>query len=434
MANRIIERGLRVRILTGFSLVILLTVAIAAWSIYHISMLSTSSEHLFVENYRTISYMHQMELALADMQLNAHPPLSARSRGDNGWAAEDAIIRKNLALEFNNITEPGELQAARNIVRDYNAYLARPSAALAEAVRADCEGVLAMNERAMFSHSEAFSNEGAFAQSSTIAITLLLLGAAIFLAVAVSRRSLAEFQELDRAKSNFVATAAHELKTPIAAIKTTSVLLEDGIAGPLSDKQREMAASIQMESNRVLNLVRELLDLAKLEAGTLELHRMPVDVETLLESAILPISMRAEEAGIAIDAAVASDVSEVDVDPNKMAWAVTNLLSNAVRYSKRGGAVDVKATVIDGATSAAAREVWISITDHGKGIAEKDIERIFDKFVQVEEGAMGFGSGSGLGLSIAREIVLAHRGRIWATSTVGQGTTFTIALPIPNKL
>ncbi len=422
MANRIIERGLRIRILTGFSIVILLTVVIAGWSIYHISTLSTSSEHLFIENYRTIHYMHKMELALADMQIN--PTTSV---------TDDKIFRQNLALEYNNITEHGELAGTQKIDRDYRAFLQNHSSALAEQVRADCETVLEINERAMFAHSEAFTAEGEFARNSTIVISVLLLGAAVFLAIAVSRRSLAEFQELDRAKSNFVATAAHELKNPLAAIKTTSALLKDGIGGPLTDKQREMALSIHTESNRVLNMVRELLDLAKLEAGTLELHSAPVDVETLLESAMLPMALRAEERGVLIDIAVAPDVPEVTVDANKMAWAVTNVLSNAIRYSKRGGTVDIKASVIEGASSHAPREVWISVTDRGKGIAEKDLGRIFEKFVQIEESSMGTGSGTGLGLAIAREIALAHGARIWATSTLGQGSTFTIALPLTER-
>ncbi|HZK75524.1 MAG TPA: HAMP domain-containing sensor histidine kinase [Candidatus Kapabacteria bacterium] len=420
MANRIIERGLRIRILTGFSLVILLTLFIAGWSYYHISTLGTAAEHLFIENYRSIGYMHRMELAIANIE-----------ESDPGaFASNDAIFRQNLALEFKNITEPGELEASEALDREYAEYIAAPSSALANRVRMDCEAILGMNERAMFARSEAVKAQADFARYSTVAVTLLLVVVAVFLAIAVSRRSLAEFQELDRAKSNFVATAAHELKNPLAAIKTTSAMLKDGIAGPLTEKQKELASTIHTESNRLLDLVRELLDLAKLETGTLELHPTPVDVETLIESAMMPIALRADKAGIAIDAAVAGDVPELEVDPNKMAWAITNLLSNAVRYSRRGGAVEVKASVIEGATAAVSREVWISVTDRGKGIAEKDLGRIFDTFVQIEDSAMGIGSGTGLGLSIAREIVLAHGGRIWATSTVGHGSTFTIALPI----
>src|SRR5580704_6296048 len=127
MANRIIERGLRIRILTGFSLVIFLTILIAGWSYYHISTLGTAAEHLFIENYRTISYMHQMELAIADMQIG----------GSQTIAADDAIVRKNLALEYANITEAGELEGTRTIDRDYQAYQKAPSNELAEKVRQD---------------------------------------------------------------------------------------------------------------------------------------------------------------------------------------------------------------------------------------------------------------------------------------------------------
>jgi NtrC-family two-component system sensor histidine kinase KinB len=278
----------------------------------------------------------------------------------------------------------------------------------------------------MFAHSEVFRAQGDFARSSTIGITVLLVGAAIFLAVAVSRRSLAEFQELDRAKSNFVATAAHELKNPLSAIKTSSALLADGIAGPLTAKQSEMAHTINRESGRLLALVRELLDLTKLETGTLVLNRISIDVETLLESAVMTVEMRAEEKGVNIDMAVMRDVPDVLVDPNKMSWAISNILSNAVRYSPRGGHITASASVIES-------EVWISVTDRGRGIAEADLARIFDKFVQVEESSMGGGTGTGLGLAIAREIVEVHGGRIWATSTLSEGSTFTIALPLKQN-
>ena len=437
MANRIIERGLRVRILTGFTLVIVLTLLIAGWSYYHISTLGTAAEHLFVENYRSIQYAHVMETALAQMDAELSPSFSQRASA-RGY---DSIFRRELALEYANITESGELAATQKLERDFLEYQTARVAvfndpatvnlaqlrSLSKIVQSDCEAILSMNEQTIFSRSEAFKAQGHFARNSTLAITVILVGVAILLAVAVSRRSLAEFQELDRAKSNFVATAAHELKNPLSSIKTTSGVLADGIAGPLTEKQHELVTVVRRESNRLLNLVRELLDLARLETGTLQLYKIRLDVETLIESAVLPITMRAEEAGVKIDIAVMKNVPEILVDPNKMAWGISNVISNAVRYSPRDSAVTVTANVNE-------NEIWISVTDSGKGIKESDLARIFDKFVQVEEGAMGGGSGSGLGLSIAREIVQAHGGRIWATSTLGRGSTFTIALPIKNKV
>ena len=429
MANRIIERGLRVRILTGFTLVIALTLLIAGWSYYHISTLGKAAEHLFLANYRSIGYMHQMELSLLGVE-----SASDATAANTVQQSADENFRKLLALEYANIAEPGELAATKTIERDFNTLLRVREGRSASEIHAasqrdqqDCETVLRMNEHAMLSRAEAVKAQAHFARISSLGITVLLVGISIFLAVAVSRRSLAEFQELDRAKSNFVATAAHELKNPLSSIKTTSGILAEGIVGPLTEKQSDLVSNIRRESNRLLNLVRELLDLAKLETGTLQLQRTTVDVETLIESATLPISLRAEQAGVTIDTAVMRNVPDVNVDPNKMAWAITNLLANAVRYSPRGGSVAVNASVNED-------QVWISVTDTGKGIAEHNLSRIFDKFVQVEEGAMGMGSGTGLGLSIAREITLAHGGRIWATSTMGQGSTFTIALPLNAKV
>jgi signal transduction histidine kinase len=430
MANRIIERGLRVRILTGFSLVILLTLLIAGWSYYSITSLGRVAENVFIANYRSIQYAHTMEQA-ADVLLRSAP-------GTIAFQNADGVFHKALEMEFHNITETGELETARAIDAAYKTfYVALLSGSSGEISSSESgviravERMLTLNERAMFARSDAMIEKANIARTSTLVITGLLVSIAILLAVAVSRRSLAEFQELDRAKSNFVATAAHELKNPLSSIKTTSTLLRDGLAGPVSGQQAELLTNIQSESNRLLSLVRELLDLAKFETGSLELHRSSVDVETLIESAVLPIAMRADQARVSIDIAVMPDVPKLAVDPNKMAWAVTNLLSNAIRYSPRGASIDVRASVIE-------REVWLSVTDHGKGIAEKNLGRIFDKFAQVEEGAMGIGSGSGLGLAIAREIVQAHGGRIWATSTVrdgsstDHGSTFTIALPL-NK-
>ncbi|MDP4199888.1 MAG: ATP-binding protein [Bacteroidota bacterium] len=422
MANRILERGLRIRILTGFSLVIFLTLLIAGWSYYSITSLGRVAENVFIANYRSIQYAHRMEHAV-DALLDSRP-------GSAAIRSTDAAFHEALDLEFHNITERGELEAARTIEASYKEfYTALISGgtsnltAMSSEVMAAIERMLRLNERAMFARSDAMIEKANIARTSTLVITGLLVSIAILLAVAVSRRSLAEFQELDRAKSNFVATAAHELKNPLSAIKTTSALLRDGIAGPISEKQAELVTSIQTESNRLLSLVGELLDLAKLETGTLELQRSVVDADTLIESAIMPIAMHADRANVGIDIVVMPDVPELSVDPNKMAWAITNLLSNAIQYSPRGASVEIRASAIE-------REVWLSVTDHGKGIPEKDIERIFEKFAQVEAGAMGAGSGSGLGLAIAREIVQAHGGRIWATSSLGQGSTFTIALPL----
>lgn len=420
MTQTVIEKALRVRILTGFSAIILLTLLIAAWSYYHISLLGASAEHLFIANYRSIQYANAMEQSIERQ----------REAGDHSSGQlERNRFAGNIALEYKNITEDGELALTHAIDSCYDRFLSATDGparnAEAEILIDKIDALAKLNEHAMFARSEAVKQDATFAKLSTLGITGLLVGIAILLAVAVSRRSLAEFRELDRAKSNFVATAAHELKNPLSSIKTTTGLLLDGIGGPVSTVQSDLLGNVRTESERLLTLVRELLDLARLETGTLKLNLQPIDVYSLIESATVPVLMQAERAGVDIDILVAQQTPEISVDPNKIGWAITNLLLNAIRYSPRDSQVLVTASPID-------NEVWIAVTDMGAGLSQQDTERIFEKFVQVADSAMGGGVGSGLGLSIAREVVMAHKGRIWADSTPGKGATFTIAIPINN--
>lgn len=422
MARTVLERALRVRILTGFSLIIILTLVIAAWSYYHITTLGSAAENLFAANYRSIQYAHSMEQTIGALEKRAVMQPGVLHQ-------QDSVFRAVLSLEYHNITEPGELAIAKRVEQLYADYLRTLAtkgeaerAAAATAVVASIQSMLHLNEEAMFTRSEIVKGKANFARISTLGITALLVGIAILLAVAVSRRSLAEFRELDLAKSNFVATAAHELKNPLSSIKTSSAMLLDGVVGKLEGQQVEVVSNIRQESDRLLDLVRELLDLARLETGTLKLHQQRIDLSTLIESAVTPVAMQAEQKQIEIDIAVHEQVPELYIDPNKLSWAITNLLSNAIKYSPRSAVVTVTASRIE-------HEVWISVTDHGKGIDAAHLPRIFQKFVQVEDGVMGVGAGSGLGLSIAKELTEAHGGRIWATSALGKGSTFTIALP-----
>jgi signal transduction histidine kinase len=431
-SDRSPEHGLQVTMLTGFGLVIMLTLLIAGWSYYHITMLGHSAEHLFVENYRSIEYARVMDSSASAIQSHA----IAHDLSKETLQTLGDKIDHSISLEFANITEPGEAEAAKKLQHTYARFFDTISAhqnewtesehAAMDSLLIRIELVRSINEHAMFHRADAAQSSAEFARYSTLAITLALVFVAILLALGVSRRSLAELRELDRAKSNFVATAAHELRNPLSSIKTSTSMLVDGMAGPVTTKQVDMLTNIKSESERLLALVRELLDLARLEAGTLQLRLDAIDPHSLVESAVLPMMLQAEHAQIHVDLHVPTTLPKVSVDPNKISWAITNLFANAIRYSPKGGTITITGSEID-------NEVWIAVRDEGKGIAPPDLERIFGKFVQVEDATMGGGSGSGLGLSIAREIVHAHKGRIWADSTVGQGTTFTIALPLKYK-
>ncbi|HYM20508.1 MAG TPA: HAMP domain-containing sensor histidine kinase [Candidatus Kapabacteria bacterium] len=427
------ERGIRLTILTGFALVIMLSLFIAAWSFYHITSLGNSAENLFLANYRSIQYVHSMEGVLDSYK----DMLVGVTQSQTQVTSLNKAFRDNLSLEFHNITEIGESETAHDVEKSYNIlyaaltqWIINPSLfpnkedilGDLEAVKLNCESLLLVNEKAMFQRADTAKDDAAFARTSTLLIICLLIGASIILAFSVSRRSLAEFRQLDRAKSNFVSTAAHELKNPLSSIKTSAGLLLDMIPGEINSKQESLLSNIKQESERLLGTVKDLLDLAKLEAGSLQIIKTPTSISTFVESSLLPVIHQADKAGIHIDVQIAPNISEINIDANKLSWALTNLVSNAIRYSPQGGQVLVSANEID-------HEIWVSVKDEGKGIPPKDLENIFEKFVQVEEGAFGGGIGTGLGLSIAKEIVQLHKGKIWADSELGKGSIFTFTIP-----
>ena len=427
------EHGIRLTILTGFALVIFLSLLIAGWSYYHITALGNAAENLFMANYRSIQYVHSMEGALdsyKDMLITNAPNRTEITTLDKSF-------RDNLALEFHNITETGESDAAHSVEKSYDIlygklaqWLVSPSGSPAKenilqdlaSVQSRCEALLLLNERAMFARADATKGDARFARTSTMIIIFLLIGASIVLALGVSRRSLAEFRQLDKAKSNFVSTAAHELKNPLSSIKTSAGLLLDKIPGDINAKQQSLLSNIKQESERLLGTVKDLLDIAKLEAGSLQLIKTPTSVTTLIESSLLPVIHQADKAGVHIDIQTSNNLRAVIIDANKLSWALTNLISNAIRYSPRNGQVLISANEID-------NEIWVSVKDQGKGIPSEELERIFEKFVQVEEPVFGGGIGTGLGLSIAKEIVQLHKGRIWADSEIGKGSVFTFTIP-----
>jgi len=426
------ERGIRLTILTGFGLVIMLSLFIAGWTYYHITSLGNAAENLFIANYRSIQYVHAMEGTLdsyKDMLISGIPDQAE-------IVSQDKRFRSNLTLEFHNITEVGESETAHAVEKSYSIlygslkqWISSPSELSKESilsgletVKSQCETLLLLNEKAMFMRADAAKGDAQFARTSSLIIICLLIGASIILAFGVSRRSLAEFRQLDRAKSNFVSTAAHELKNPLSSIKTSAGLLLDKIPGEITSKQELLLTNIKKESERLLGTVKDLLDLAKLETGNLQLVKAPTSVSTFIESSLFPVMLQADKVGVHIDLQIAQNVSKVNIDANKLSWALTNLVSNAIRYSPQGGQILVSASEID-------NEVWVSVKDQGKGIPPAELERIFEKFVQVEEAAYGGGIGTGLGLSIAKEIVQLHNGRIWADSEIGKGSVFTFTIP-----
>ncbi len=237
-------------------------------------------------------------------------------------------------------------------------------------------------------------------------------------------QDITRLKEIDQMKSDFVATVSHEFRTPLTSITMAAGLLLDGTAGEASVKQRNLAESIQEDCYRLNNLVTELLDLSKIEAGIMQIDFKRSRIQDVFKVALKPFEKPAQEKRISLRVEAEDTLPLVRMDFNKMIWVVSNLVGNALRYTPEDGSgeISLKAQVNDG-------KMEISVADNGSGIAEDQLERIFDKYVQLPNGSGQPGS-AGLGLAISRQIVVAHGGEIHVQSEPARGSVFTFTLKL----
>ena len=255
-----------------------------------------------------------------------------------------------------------------------------------------------------------------FATQSALAIE----NARLFREIADKGRQL---EAASRHKSEFLANMSHELRTPLNAILGFSEVLAERMFGEVNEKQAEYLQDILSSGRHLLSLINDILDLAKVEAGRLELELGPFHLPTALDNALTLVRERATRHGIRLAQSVDERVGDIVADERKVKQILLNLLSNAVKFTPEGGRVDLTAIVADGA-------VTIAVSDTGVGIAPEDQAAIFEEFRQVGRDDARRQEGTGLGLTLARKFVELHGGRIWVESQVGQGSTFSFTLPV----
>lgn len=235
--------------------------------------------------------------------------------------------------------------------------------------------------------------------------------------------SFARLQELDRLKSEFLSSVSHELRTPLNAIKGSIDNLLDGAAGPLAGEQRTALSRAKGSTDRLVRLVNDLLDLARIEAGKVELTRRPVRLREAVAEALDAARPLAQERRLRLEFTPPAEEVVVSADRDRVHQVLMNLLSNAIKFSPPEGRVWVEV----------AREgpglARIDVCDEGEGIPEAEQERIFEKFHQVSPGPGGKRTGSGLGLAITKSLIELQGGRIWVRSSLGRGSTFSFTLP-----
>ncbi|MES2375100.1 MAG: ATP-binding protein [Bacteroidota bacterium] len=237
-------------------------------------------------------------------------------------------------------------------------------------------------------------------------------------------RNVTEFKERDEAKTNFIATISHELKTPISSIKMSLKLMEDARVGKLNDEQQQLLAHITDDSNRLLKITSELLELSQVETGNIQLNFVPVAPEKILDYAVASVNFQAEQKGVKLEILKDENLPLLNVDVEKTAWVLVNFLSNALRYSSEHSKITIS---IKNKKS----KVEFSVKDQGKGIDEQYQKRLFDRYFQVPTDGQNK-SGSGLGLAISKDFIEAQNGKIWVESSVGEGSLFAFDLPVSS--
>ncbi|HEX3580525.1 MAG TPA: ATP-binding protein [Thermoanaerobaculia bacterium] len=234
----------------------------------------------------------------------------------------------------------------------------------------------------------------------------------------------------DRSKNQFLANMSHELRTPLNSIIGFSSVLLEGARASLAPRFYKFLENIHTAGNHLLDLINDILDLSKIEAGKMELRADTFDLHDTVTAVERVMKGFASEARVQIVSHVADDVPTVCLDEGRLKQILFNLLSNAVKFSPQGGPVSIRVGFIARAASPLGVDtVRIDVSDQGVGIPPDDLQRIFDEFYQTEQGRRSRKGGTGLGLSLTRNFVELHRGTIEVDSTPGHGSTFTLYLP-----
>lgn len=235
-----------------------------------------------------------------------------------------------------------------------------------------------------------------------------------------------ELRALNDIKDEFLGIAAHDMRTPLTVIKGWCDLFAENLLGQLNSEQLEAVEGIAQQAALMLDLINDLLDVAKIEAGKVQLALNQYAIQDIIAEHFRAQALVASKKHITLLNEVPADLAPVWLDPDRISQVLSNLLSNAFKFSPEHSAVTVSA-VRNG------NFIEVSVADSGVGIPPEDVTRLFQKFVQIGSKATKGEKGTGLGLAIVKKIVEFHGGKVWVTSTLGQGSTFTFSLPIEKR-
>jgi signal transduction histidine kinase len=245
------------------------------------------------------------------------------------------------------------------------------------------------------------------------------------------QRAVARLEELDRLKSNFLATMSHELRTPLTSVIGYAEMMAEGLAGPVSGEQREYLGTILNKADQLLGMITAVLDVASLETAPLAIERCQLSLADIVASEVATYASQAGKRGIAIQLEARGETIVIG-DRKKIRQIVSSLISNAVKFTPDRGRVGValRPGPLSPTEALAPHAIQLVVSDSGIGISREQVGKIFEPFFQVDSSSTRAFGGTGLGLTLAKAYVEAHGGYIWVDTTPGQGSTFVASFPV----
>ena len=240
-------------------------------------------------------------------------------------------------------------------------------------------------------------------------------------------KDVTEFKNIDHLKSEFISTVSHEFRTPLTSINMAVEILLREIIGTVNPNQQELLQAVKNDTERLIKMVKNLLDMSKLEAGELLPEMEEINIESMIKSTIEPLRLLFADKKIKLQLDLPAALPKTEGDSQQISWVITNIINNALRYTPDGGKITINAVPY------LQKYIKISITDTGRGIPKVAFDNIFEKFVQINEKTDSTTGSVGLGLAIAKKVVETHGGKIWVESEIGQGSVFNFTLPIKGK-
>lgn len=263
-------------------------------------------------------------------------------------------------------------------------------------------------------------NKESYFEKEIIPINIIPSGEHVeqLIGIVILLQNVTPYKELDYAKTNFIATVSHELKTPIASIRMSLDLLENQHLGELNPEQKNMVESIKEDTTRLLKITSELLNMTQVETGSIQMIIQSTPIEEIINAAVTANKLAANNKNIQLSISIDPSVSTVSADKDKTSWVLINLVSNAIRYSHENATVHIE-------VRAENDKIKFSVMDTGQGIEPKYIHKIFDRYFRIPSSKK---EGTGLGLSISKEFIEAQGGEITVISDLGKGSAFSFTL------